>query len=179
VNERATLILAVALGGAIGALAREGIMSCCGLVFPAAMDVWLLMLLVNVPGSLAIGWLLVHFEVKYHRAGESRLRGLPHGISLSHVQGLLSPAPTVPVTEYQSLQRIGRRRAGFWMTGILGGLTTFSTFSLDVIRQLERGDLLGAGLNTALSLGLAVSAVVLGMSLSVRWTLASGTRSEL
>ena len=178
-NDRITLIGAVALGGALGALVREGIVSCWAVMFPDTAVAWVSLLLVNVPGSLAMGWLLVRFEVLYHRAGNSRLRGLPHGIRLSHLPGLLSPDPTVPATALRSLQATGRRRAGFWLTGVLGGLTTFSTFSLDVVRQLERGDLSVAVLNTALSLGLAVSAVMLGMALGVRCALASGARPEL
>jgi CrcB protein len=48
------------------------------------------------------------------------------------------------------------------MTGICGGYTTFSSFSLQNLQLLESGNYYYAGLNTALSLALCMVAVWLG-----------------
>lgn len=51
----------------------------------------------------------------------------------------------------------------FIATGILGGFTTFSAFSLDVAVLYERGAVAQAAFYAAASLGLAVLALFLGM----------------
>ena len=50
----------------------------------------------------------------------------------------------------------------FLMTGVLGGFTTFSAFSLQTLELAQAGDLLGAGLNVGLSVVLCLVAVWLG-----------------
>ncbi|HEY6226956.1 MAG TPA: fluoride efflux transporter CrcB [Verrucomicrobiae bacterium] len=50
----------------------------------------------------------------------------------------------------------------FLMTGICGGYTTFSSFSLQNLQLLESGKYYYAGLNTALSFVLCMVAVWLG-----------------
>ncbi|MEP1587466.1 MAG: fluoride efflux transporter CrcB [Tateyamaria sp.] len=49
------------------------------------------------------------------------------------------------------------------MTGILGGFTTFSSFSLETMTLIERGDVGQAGLYILLSVGLSVGALALGL----------------
>jgi CrcB protein len=53
----------------------------------------------------------------------------------------------------------------FVATGILGGFTTFSAFSLDVWVLHERGEHVALALYVALSIILSVAALVLGMAL--------------
>lgn len=56
----------------------------------------------------------------------------------------------------------------FLMTGVLGGFTTFSAFSLDVFSLWERGEgALAIGYGAA-SVGLSVLALVIGIALG-RW----------
>ena len=50
----------------------------------------------------------------------------------------------------------------FLTTGILGGLTTFSTFSYETVSFLSEGKLLMGGLNAALNLFLALLACSAG-----------------
>lgn len=50
--------------------------------------------------------------------------------------------------------------------GLLGGLTTFSTFSLDVVSLLQKGDWLSAGLYVAASVCLSVGALFAGLLLT-------------
>ena len=51
----------------------------------------------------------------------------------------------------------------FVMTGILGGFTTFSAFSLETIALIERGNVGQAGLYIIMSVGLSVGALALGL----------------
>ena len=46
--------------------------------------------------------------------------------------------------------------------GLLGGFTTFSTFSYETLRHLERGEWATAGLNVAVNVGLGLLATALG-----------------
>ena len=54
----------------------------------------------------------------------------------------------------------------FLMTGVLGGFTTFSAFSLETMALIERGAFGSAGLYVALSVCLSVGALMLGVTLA-------------
>ncbi|KIN62231.1 Protein CrcB-like protein [Sulfitobacter noctilucicola] len=54
----------------------------------------------------------------------------------------------------------------FVMTGILGGFTTFSAFSLETVTLMERGNYGAAGLYVALSVVLSIAALMLGLWLA-------------
>jgi len=58
----------------------------------------------------------------------------------------------------------------FLTTGILGGYTTFSAFSLDTILLYERGEPWLAALYAALSVGLSVGGLVAGLALVRHFT---------
>ena len=49
------------------------------------------------------------------------------------------------------------------MTGILGGFTTVSAFSLETVTLFERGHIGQAALYVGLSVGLSIAALVLGV----------------
>ena len=49
------------------------------------------------------------------------------------------------------------------MTGLLGGFTTFSAFSLDAVTLWERGEVGPAALYVAASVALSIGALVLGL----------------
>jgi len=51
----------------------------------------------------------------------------------------------------------------FLATGILGGFTTFSAFSLDAVLLWERGEVLAAASYVVVSVVLSVGALVLGL----------------
>jgi CrcB protein len=53
----------------------------------------------------------------------------------------------------------------FLTTGILGGFTTFSAFSLDAVLLWERGDVALAGVYAGASVGLSLAGLVLGLAL--------------
>lgn len=63
----------------------------------------------------------------------------------------------------------GPRRRHFVMTGICGGYTTFSAFSLETLRLIQAGDMAAAGTNIALSVIGALAAVWLGYAWGMRF----------
>jgi CrcB protein len=117
-------VLAVALGGALGSVARYLVvgqaMRWFGTTFPWGT------LTVNVVGGLVIGLLAETMALKWSATQEMRL---------------------------------------FLITGVLGGFTTFSAFSLEVVGLLERGEP-GAALSYVFaSVLLSVGAVFAGIAL--------------
>ncbi|MFB2533258.1 fluoride efflux transporter CrcB [Paracoccus sp. p4-l81] len=114
-------VVQVALGGALGAVARHGV-NLLGRRwpgFPAST------LAVNVIGSLLMGVLVVVLA-----------------------------------------ERGAMRHAPLLMTGVLGGFTTFSAFSLDAVALWERGQPGLAALYVAGSLGLSIGALIAGLWLA-------------
>ncbi len=51
----------------------------------------------------------------------------------------------------------------FVMTGLLGGFTTFSAFSLEAVTLMERGQIGAAGGYVALSVGLSIGGLMIGL----------------
>ena len=63
-------------------------------------------------------------------------------------------------------QKGGTRAAPFLMTGLLGGFTTFSAFSLDTVALMERGQFTLAVAYVGGSVIIGLAALVLGMTLT-------------
>jgi CrcB protein len=58
------------------------------------------------------------------------------------------------------------RFAPFIMTGVMGGFTTFSAFSLDALFLIERSRFMAAGIYMGGSIALAMLALVVGIALA-------------
>lgn len=115
--------LHVALGGAIGAALRYGMVLALARLIPPGFPV--AVPAVNILGSFLMGLFAV---LSFHRGLE----------------------PLNPLV----------------MTGLLGGFTTFSAFSLDAVTLMERGELLSAAGYVLASVGLSIAALLLGMALA-------------
>jgi CrcB protein len=121
------IVLAVALGSALGGVARYGLSGLVarsfGETFPWGT------LIVNVLGSFLIGFV-------------ATLTGPDGRVLVS------------PVTRQ------------FWMPGIFGGFTTFSSFSLQTLGLAQDGEWTRALANVTLSVALCLLGVWLGASLA-------------
>jgi CrcB protein len=113
----------VAIGGAVGSVGRYWvgllIERFWGGVFPLGT------LLINVAGSLLIGWIAA------------------------------AATPDGPLPDSTLLRLL-------LMTGLCGGFTTFSAFSLQTLMLLRAGDWPNAGLNILLSVALCLLATMTG-----------------
>ncbi len=122
-KQQLPTIVAIALGGAIGAVARwvisSGMQRVTGVLgFPVGTFT------VNMLGCLAIGFCYVYFE---HRG--------------------------------TAVQR------NFITVGVLGALTTFSTYSIESIALMQRGMYSYAVFNLVLSVVLGLAAAILGIAI--------------
>jgi fluoride exporter len=86
--------------------------------------------------------------------------GWPWGTFLVNVLGGLAMGAVVALSARDVLGVPSRQ---FLAVGVLGGFTTFSAFSLDVVQMLERGDFVPALAYIIFSVVLAVASVMIGM----------------
>ena len=91
--------------------------------------------------------------------------GFPWGTAVVNVVGSFA----MGLLAVLLLERTGNSRlAPFLMTGVLGGFTTFSAFSLDALRLVEEGHMDSAVYYIAGSVALSIAALMIGMALA-RW----------
>jgi fluoride exporter len=83
--------------------------------------------------------------------------GFPFGTMIVNVAGSLAMGFFFVI-----LTARGSGLHPFLLTGILGGFTTFSAFSLDAITLWERGDAFQAGLYVVASVMLSILALAFG-----------------
>jgi CrcB protein len=94
--------------------------------------------------------------------------GLPWGTLFVNVTGSFAIGFYAAMSGPDGRLLASPRRRHFVMTGICGGYTTFSLFSLETLRFLQAGDLPRAGLNIGLSIVAWLAAVWLGHALATR-----------
>ncbi|MCB1330577.1 MAG: fluoride efflux transporter CrcB [Maritimibacter sp.] len=85
--------------------------------------------------------------------------GFPYGTLVANILGSFLMGMLVVTLA----RRGGMDYAPFLMTGLLGGFTTFSAFSLDTLTLFERGDIELAGLYVGASVLLSLAAIALGV----------------
>lgn len=85
--------------------------------------------------------------------------GFPWGTVVCNVVGSFAMGVLVVVLANTS----GNRFAPFLMTGLLGGFTTFSAFSLDAVTLFERGAVMPAASYVLTSVVVSIIALTLGL----------------
>lgn len=88
--------------------------------------------------------------------------GFPFGTLAVNILGSFVMGVLVAVLA----QKGGMRFAPFLMTGILGGFTTFSAFSLDAVTLWERGQIWQSAGYVGASVILSLAALVAGLQLA-------------
>ncbi|WP_149587720.1 fluoride efflux transporter CrcB [Tabrizicola flagellatus] len=88
--------------------------------------------------------------------------GFPYATLIVNVVGSFLMGVIVVVLSRKG----GTQYAPFLMTGILGGFTTFSAFSLDTLTLWERGDHVTAAVYVGLSVVLSLAAIVAGLAIA-------------
>jgi CrcB protein len=114
--------LVIAIGGALGSMARYATGIYVGRWFGAAFP-WST-LLINIVGSFLIGAFAESFALRWDVSQSTR---------------------------------------AFFVVGMCGGYTTFSTFSLDIVTLMNRGEALTAGLYIVASVALGLLALYGGL----------------
>jgi fluoride exporter len=94
--------------------------------------------------------------------------GFPWGTLFVNITGSLVIGFYAALTGPDGRLFVGARQRQFVMTGICGGYTTFSAFSLETFRLVESGQLSLAGINVSISVITWLMAVWLGHSLATR-----------
>ncbi len=158
-------IPAIGIGGAAGATLR-------GLAESTAASIgcptWAMIMAVNVIGCFAMGFLFVWLETRLRRDGASRLSRHPQHQRLRRFRGLIEPDPTIPTPDLARVQVPLQVASGLVITGFLGGLTTFSSYAIDVVRLGEAQQWWWMMTDFAGTIALGVLAVMLGMELACR-----------
>ncbi|MDJ0685347.1 MAG: fluoride efflux transporter CrcB [Alphaproteobacteria bacterium] len=116
------LILAIALGGALGAVGRH---------------------------------------LAAHRLNEWIGGGFPVGIMACNIVGSFLMGALVELAALTWSPSAEMR--AFLTVGVLGAFTTFSTFSLETVLLIQRGEAVKAALYVGLSVGLSILGLVAGM----------------
>ncbi|RFP87785.1 fluoride efflux transporter CrcB [Rhodobacteraceae bacterium 63075] len=87
--------------------------------------------------------------------------GFPWGTLVVNVIGSLAIGALVVFLAHKD----GARLTPFLVTGVLGGFTTFSAFSLDAVTLYERGQVGAATVYVLASVGVSIAALIAGMAL--------------
>ena len=157
----------IGFGGGIGALLRHlggtflhGLLGC---------SEYASVMVVNITGCFLIGICFFVIEVFFNKEIESRLRSLPMNRSITEDGIWPKKNPTQPVIRDFREDLISELLAGFVITGVLGGLTTFSLFSLLSLQLSLGGHPISLIINIVGTLTLSIVATWVGLHLGRIW----------
>lgn len=88
--------------------------------------------------------------------------GFPYGTVMVNILGSFLMGVLVVAFAHRG----GNQFAPFLMTGVLGGFTTFSAFSLDAVNLYQRGDILIATTYVFGSVAVGIAALIVGMAIA-------------
>jgi CrcB protein len=88
----------------------------------------------------------------------------PWGTLLVNVTGSFAIGVLAALVTSDGRPALGTDARAFLIVGLLGGFTTFSSFSLETLNLARSGGLGAAGANAALSLTLCLAGVSLGFA---------------
>jgi CrcB protein len=91
--------------------------------------------------------------------------GFPAGTMLINISGSFVMGLAIAWFAFRSGGEVSQHARLFLTTGILGGFTTFSAFSLDAALLWERGDTFGAALYVIGSVVLSLLGLFAGLAL--------------
>lgn len=114
------------------------------------------LMIVALGGSIGASLRFLWGTMVLRLAGPS---DLPFAIMTANIVGSFLMGAFVALAAHRGLTYL----SPFVMTGLLGGFTTFSAFSLETVTLIERGNLGMAGLYVALSVGLSIAGLMLGL----------------
>ncbi|MAB82886.1 MAG: hypothetical protein CMJ24_05545 [Phycisphaerae bacterium] len=163
-----SILFCIAIGGGFGALAREGTMSLMhGVV---GLPAFVSLAIVNVLGSLVIGFVFGRLEGSLNRRGSSRLSQLPHSKHLEDRSWWPDGDPTLPAVDLLRFDIALQLASALLITGFLGAYTTFSAFCLLTVQLLEDdpAQMLNAILSVVGSVVLGLAAVWIGVHIGCR-----------
>lgn len=98
--------------------------------------------------------------------GIATVRAIGHGFPVGVLSVNIVGSFLMGVFVVLAAQRGLTAWSPFVMTGLLGGFTTFSAFSLEAVTLYERGAVAQAGLYVTLSVALSIGGLVLGIWLT-------------
>jgi CrcB protein len=107
----------------------------------------------------SLRWLIVRW------AGHALGLAFPYGTLIVNVLGSLVMG-VAAVAMMERFPGSWGRLSPFLMTGVLGGFTTFSAFSLDALFLIERGRNLAAASYIGGSVGLSIAGLWAGLALA-------------
>ena len=160
------LILCIGFGGGLGALSREGSLSL--LHGELGMPRYIALACVNILGCLLIGIVFAFLEGTLRRDGSSRLRDLPHSKHLQEHPWWPDGDSTLSPVELLRMNRSLQVASALVITGFIGSYTTFSSFSLLTVQQLQQGAILEACISVVGSISLGLLAAWLGVHAGCR-----------
>lgn len=119
-------------------------------------------ILVYIAAGGAIGAVARHFMVGH--VGQWFGQGFPWGILIVNILGSLVLGALVET--FALLWSPSQELRALIVVGILGGFTTFSTFSMDVVTLYDKGQMLHAALYIGASVAFAVLAFFVALQLT-------------